>query len=72
LCASQAKSISKILDSVGVTCDAAEVEKVLASLAGKDLDELVAAGTVLLPLARLMCACSKYLQIPEMCESAKS
>lgn len=39
-----AAAINKILDSVGITADAAEVEKIIADLEGKDLDALVASG----------------------------
>ncbi len=37
--------VTKILDSVGITADEAQVDKLLAELAGKDLDQLIAEGT---------------------------
>lgn len=37
-------TITKILDSVGITADTAEIEKVIAKLDGKNLDELIKAG----------------------------
>lgn len=40
-----AADITEILDAVGIKADAAELEKTLADLHGKDLDELVAAGS---------------------------
>ncbi|GBG00251.1 60S acidic ribosomal protein [Raphidocelis subcapitata] len=39
-----AADVKKILGSVGVEADAANVEKLLGELAGKDIAELIAAG----------------------------
>ncbi len=39
-----AKVITKILDAVGISADAADIEKALADLAGKDIDELIKTG----------------------------
>jgi len=39
-----ASTISKILDSVGISAESAEVDRVISALKGKNLDELVAAG----------------------------
>lgn len=38
-----AKDIEKILDSVGVDCDADEAKKVVSELEGKDLKNVIAA-----------------------------
>ncbi|XP_063615341.1 large ribosomal subunit protein P2-like [Penaeus indicus] len=39
-----AKDIEKILDSVGVDCDADEAKKVVSELEGKDLKAVIAEG----------------------------
>lgn len=39
-----AKDIEKILDSVGVDCDADEAKKVVSELEGKDLKNVIAEG----------------------------
>ena len=39
-----AAAINKILDSVGIKADAAQTDLLIKSLAGKDLDEIIAAG----------------------------
>merc|ERR1712198_63862 len=38
------KDIKKILDSVGVDCDASQASKVVSELAGKDLQAVIAEG----------------------------
>jgi len=42
--APDAEAITKILDSVGITADKAQLDKVVAALEGKDLDELIKSG----------------------------
>jgi len=39
-----AANLKKIIESVGVDVDAAEVDKVVAELAGKNIEELIAEG----------------------------
>jgi len=39
-----AADVKKILSSVGVEADAADVERLMKELEGKDIDELIAAG----------------------------
>jgi len=40
-----AADVTEILDAVGIKADAAELEKTLADLQGKNLDELIASGS---------------------------
>lgn len=40
-----AADVTKILESVGISVDAAQTAKIVSELEGKSLDELIAAGT---------------------------
>jgi large subunit ribosomal protein LP2 len=40
-----AAAVTKILESVGASADAAQLEKVISELKGKDLDALIAEGS---------------------------
>merc|ERR1712212_1461322 len=41
----KAADLEKILSSVGIEADAAQIKKVISELNGKDLEELIAAGS---------------------------